>query len=132
MIRLLFTVPVSNAKLEIMLSKLKCVKINFCCSLAVKVLENILRIMEEAGSWETFDPMSAIKKWGIDKVRRGTKQKGPRCCKLLNSAEVNVKSLSDDDSYDEELESYLFSSDSKKKKEQFIIMSCSIKRILTF
>ena len=50
MIRLLFTVPVSKAKLERMLSKLKRVKINFRCSLGVKRLENILRIMEEGSS----------------------------------------------------------------------------------
>ena len=68
MIRLLFTVPVSNAKLERMFSKLKLVKINFCCSLGIKRLQNILRIMEEGGSWETFDPMSGIKKWSTDKV----------------------------------------------------------------
>ena len=34
MIRLLFIVPVSNTKLERMISKLKRVKINFCCFLS--------------------------------------------------------------------------------------------------
>ena len=48
--KLLFTVPVSNAKLERILTKLKPVKINFRCSLSVERLENILRIMEEEGS----------------------------------------------------------------------------------
>ena len=85
-----------------MFSKLKPVKTNFRCSLGVKRLENILRIMEEGSSWETFDPMSAIRKWGIDKVRRATEEKGRRSYKSRNSAEVNVKSLSDDDSYNEE------------------------------
>ena len=47
MIKLLFTVPVSNAKRERMFSKLKRVKIDFRCSLGTKRLENILRIMEE-------------------------------------------------------------------------------------
>ena len=60
---ILFTVPVSNAKLERMFSKLKRVKTNFCCSLGVKGLENILRIMEEGSSWEMFYPISAIKQW---------------------------------------------------------------------
>ena len=46
--------------------------------------------------------MSAIKKWSIDKVRRATEEKGPCSYKSRNSAEVNVKSLSDDDSYGEE------------------------------
>ena len=54
MIRLLFPVPVSNTKLERMFSKLKCVKINFCCSLGVQCLQNILRIMEEGSSSETY------------------------------------------------------------------------------
>ena len=121
MIRLLFTVPVSNAKFERMFSKLKHVKTNFHCSLAVKRLENILRIMKEGISWETLDPMSAIKKWSIDTVRRTPEEKGSRSYKPRNSAKVNVKSLSDDDSYDEEEnisengdeERYLFSSDSE-------------------
>ena len=55
-------------------------------------------IMEESISSETFDPMSAIKKRGIDKVRRATEEKGPRSFKSRNSAEVTVKSVSDDDS----------------------------------
>ena len=58
--------------------------------------------MEEGGSWENFDPMSGIKKWRNDKVRRATEEKGPRRCKSRNFAEVNVKYLSGDDSYDEE------------------------------
>ena len=60
---LLFTVPVSSAKLERILTKLKRVKISFRCSLGIKRLEYILRIKEEEGSrWETFDPMSVSNK----------------------------------------------------------------------
>ena len=40
--------------------------------------------------------MSAIQKWSIDKVRRAAQEKG------LRSFKVNVKSLSDDDTEDEE------------------------------
>ena len=54
--------------------------------------------MEKGSSQETFDPISAIKKWSIDKVWRASEEKGPRSFKSCNSAEVNVKSLSDDDS----------------------------------
>ena len=75
MIRVLFTVPISNAKLERMFSKLKWVKVNFCCSLGVRGLENIFKIMEEGNSWETYDPMPAIKKWNIGKVRNATEEK---------------------------------------------------------
>ena len=46
--------------------------------------------MEEGSSLETFDPMSAMKRWSIDKVRRITEEKGPRSFKSRNSAEVNV------------------------------------------
>ena len=53
-------------------------------------------------SWETFDPMSGIKKWSTDKVKWETEEKRPRRYKPRNFAEVNVKSLSDDDSYDKE------------------------------
>ena len=58
--------------------------------------------MEEGCSWETFDPMSGIKKWSTDKVKWETEEKRLRRCKPRNFAEVNVKSLSDDDSYDKE------------------------------
>ena len=54
--------------------------------------------MQEGRSSETFDPMSATKKWNIDSVRLAPEKKEPRSHKSCNSAEVNVKSLSDDDS----------------------------------
>ena len=61
MIGFLFTVSVSNTKLERTFSKLKSIKTNFRCSLGVKRLENILRILKEGSSWESFDPTSTIK-----------------------------------------------------------------------
>ena len=120
MIRLLlFTVLVSNAKLERMFSKLKRVWVNFCCSLSVRGLEKSLRIMAEDSSSETYVPTSAITKWSIDKVRNVTMEKGRCNYKSCNTAES--KSHSDDDNYDEEWnisengdeEGYLFSSDSE-------------------
>ena len=57
MIRIVFIVPVSNAKLERMLSKLKRAKTNFRCSLGLEGLEKFLRIMEDGSSWDTFDPI---------------------------------------------------------------------------
>ena len=103
-----------------MLFKLKHVKINFPLFPGVNRSENILRIMKDGSRWETFDPISAINKWSIDKVRQVIKEKGRHSCKSRNSAKVNVKSLSDDDNYDEEEnisengeEGYLASSDSE-------------------
>ena len=120
-IRFLFTVSVSNAKLERMFSNLKHIKTNFCCSLGVKRLENILKIMEEVSNWENFDLISAMKKWSIDRIRRTAEEKESRSYQSRNSAKVNVKSLNDDDSYDEKKnisengreEVYLFSCDSE-------------------
>ena len=44
----------------------------------------------------------AIKKWSIDEVRRATEEIGSRSCMSRTSyPEVKVKSLIDDDSYDE-------------------------------
>ena len=42
--------------------------------------------------------MPAIKMWSINLVRRAAEEKGLLSHKSHNSAEVNVKSLSDDDS----------------------------------
>ena len=72
---LLCTVAVSNPRLERMFPRWKRVKSNFRCPIGIKRLENILRIMEEGSSWETYDSISAAKKWSIDKVRRTTEEK---------------------------------------------------------
>ena len=58
--------------------------------------------MEEVRNWKTLDLISAIKKWNIDKVRCKTQERGSRRYNSGNSAKVNVKSLSDDDSNGEE------------------------------
>ena len=47
-------------------------------------------------------PITAIKKWSIDKFRHTTKEKQTRSYKSRNSAEVIVKSFSDGDGYDDE------------------------------
>ena len=75
--------------------------------------------MEEGSSCKTFQPISAIKKRSIDKVWPTTDVKGSRGYNLFDSARVNIKSLTDDESYDDEenisgnegKERYFFSSD---------------------
>ena len=93
--RKIFTVLRSNVWSDVLLMlrllvffKLSSVKINFRCSLVVKRLENILRIMEEGSSWEIFDPISTIRKLSIDKVRHATEVERPQSYKSRNSAEV--------------------------------------------
>ena len=44
--------------------------------------------MEEGSSWETFDPISTIRKLSIDKVRHATEVERPQSYKSRNSAEV--------------------------------------------
>ena len=68
MIRLLFTVSVSNAKPERVFSKLKRVKTDFRCLLGVKPLENILKNMEEGSNWETFDLILAKRSGALIKL----------------------------------------------------------------
>ena len=52
LIRLLFTIPISNAKLERLFPKLKRIKTNLRCSLGNVRVENLLRILEEGPSLE--------------------------------------------------------------------------------
>ena len=64
LIRLLFTIPISNAKLERLFSKLKRIKINLRCSLGNVRVENLLRSLEE------YDVTPAIELWASSKSRR--------------------------------------------------------------
>ena len=64
---------------------------------------------------------TTIEKWSNDKFRHTTKEKQPRSYKSRNPAEAIVKSISDEDGYNDEEnisengveEGYLFSSDSE-------------------
>ena len=93
MIRLLFIVPVSNAKLERMFSKLNVRK-----AVSVAPCQTFGKYIEEGSSQGTFDPMSAKKKWNIDRVRCAVEERGQHSYKSRYSDEVNVKPFSDDDS----------------------------------
>ena len=94
LVELLFTVPISNAKLERMFSKMKRVITVFRSSTKELRLENILRIMEDDVSWENYDPVSAIHHWLSDKERRVGEEDGPREYKKRASKRT-IASLSD-------------------------------------
>ena len=70
LVELLFTIPICNAKLERMFSKLKYVKTEFRCSLSTNRLENLLRIFESGPSVEEYDVMHFLIKL---KLRRRKK-----------------------------------------------------------
>ena len=76
LIELLFTLPISNAKLERIFSKLKRVVTADRASLKGR-LEDILRIMEEGLSWEVYNPVGAISLWWEDVSRRMTEEIAP-------------------------------------------------------
>ena len=70
LISLLFTLPVSNAKLERMFSKLKRIKTLQRASLGANRLENLLRIVEDGPNVENFDAIPAMEYWANQKDRR--------------------------------------------------------------
>ena len=74
LIRLLFTIPISNAKLERMFSKMKQVKVIHRCSLSEGRLENILRIVEDGPSITNFNLIDAVNLWLSGKDRRSNQQ----------------------------------------------------------
>ena len=94
LIELLFTLPISNAKLERIFSKLKRVLTTDRASLKEARLENILRIMEEGLSWEVYDPIGAISLWWEDASRRVTEERGPRKYKKRATKRKLLASLS--------------------------------------
>ena len=71
--------------------------------------------MKEGGSWETFDSMSAVKKWSTDKVSWATEKKGPRSCKWMLILSVMMTDTMRKKIFSEngDKERYLFSSDSE-------------------
>ena len=103
LIELLFTIPVSNAKLERMFSKLKRVKTNFRCSLSLQRLENILRIMEEGPAWEEYDPLPATELWHSAKQRRPRDEKQKRSYTTRKSHR-RLSTISSDESDNEAAE----------------------------
>lgn len=63
LIRLLFTIPVSNAAMERMFSNLGRVKTAKRSSISQGTLENILRIQAEGPPLESYDPSTAVHDW---------------------------------------------------------------------
>lgn len=70
LVELLFTIPICNAKLERMFSKLKFVKTVFRCSLNMETLENLLRIVETGPDVAEYNVMPAVEKWILQADRR--------------------------------------------------------------
>ncbi|CAB4003716.1 zinc finger 862-like [Paramuricea clavata] len=117
LVELLFTIPVSNAKLERMFSKLKRVKTNFRCSLSLQRLENILRIMEEGPTWEEYDPLPAIELWNSAKQLRPHDEKQKRTYTARKSHK-RLSTMSSDESDSETAEKENHESDKEDEDVQ--------------
>ena len=74
LVELLFSVPVSNAKLERMFSKLKRIKTIFRASLTSTRVENVLRIVEDGLPLVEYKVMPAVEAWAAEKHRRPNQQ----------------------------------------------------------
>lgn len=83
-VRLLFSLPVSNAATERFFSTLKRVKSSKRASLSQPTLQGILRITIEGPPLKKYDATSAVLAWHEDKVRRPN-QKARRSYKKRRS-----------------------------------------------
>ena len=99
-VELMFTFPVSNAKLERMFSKLKRVKTDFRASIQNERLEHLLRIVEDGPAIEVYEPTSAMRFWASAAVRR-PKQRLRKPYKNRIVKKNSVGSISDDSSSEE-------------------------------
>ena len=104
LIELLFTLPISNAKLERIFSKMKRVVTADRASLKEARLDDILRVMEEGSSWEVYDPIGAISLWWEDANRRVAEEKGPRIYKKRATKRKHLASLSDTSESESDIE----------------------------
>ena len=84
LIRVFFSLPVSNAALERMFSNLGRVKTAKRSSLSQGTLENILRIQAGGPPLESYDPSTAVNDWDRRKRRR-TNQKPRKKYKVRRS-----------------------------------------------
>ena len=94
LIRLLFSLPVSNAALVRMFSSLGRVKTTKRASLSQGTLQDILRIQEEGPPMETYDPSTAVLEW--DRAKRRRPNQKPR--KVYKSRSTKREALQDDSS----------------------------------
>ena len=70
LIQLLFSVPICNAKLERLFSKLRRTKNDERCSIGEERLTNVLRIVEEGPPLASYDSTPVVQMWLNKKVRR--------------------------------------------------------------
>lgn len=70
LVELLFSIPISNAKVERLFSLMNRVKTDSRASLGENILNNLIRIRMEGPPLEEFDPTPAIQLWAMSATRR--------------------------------------------------------------
>ena len=92
LVELLFSIRVSNTKLERMFSKLKRIKTIFRASLSSTRVENLLRIVEDGLLLVEYNMISAAEAWAAEKYRHPNQQ--PRKTYKKKSWEVEQLKMS--------------------------------------
>lgn len=70
LVELLFSIPISNAKVERLFSLMNHVKTDSRAALSENTLNNLIRIRMEGPSFEQYDPTAAIDLWATTITRR--------------------------------------------------------------
>ena len=86
---LLFSLPVSNAKVERLFSLMKRIKTDTRASLCNRRLNRLIRICTEGPSEDVYDPVPAIDMWSKEKDRR-TGQKSRKLYKKRTKKDRNL------------------------------------------
>lgn len=73
-VELLFTIPISNAKVERLFSLMKRVKRDSRASLNESTLNSLIRISSEGPALDEFDPNPAIELWATSAIRRSNQK----------------------------------------------------------
>ena len=102
LVQLLFTLPVSNGKLERVFSTLKVIKVDKRSSLSNEVLDDLLMLNTNPCSLKDFNPDESIHRWWEDKTRRPNQQPRKDYAKR-----ARVDNAEDERESDEEKESEL-------------------------
>ena len=97
LVQLLFTLPVSNGKLERVFSTLKVIKVDKRSSLSNEVLDDLLMLNTDPCSLKDFNPDKSIHRWWEDKVRRPNQQPRKDYAKRARVDNADDESESDED-----------------------------------
>ena len=110
LIQLLFSLPVSNGKLERVFSTLKNIKVDKRSSLGNETLDDLLTINTDKVNVNDFDPDHSIELWWKAKTRR-LNQNPRKQYQKKNSASTSGASASVEDETDSDIESTQSSAD---------------------